>query len=241
MQFSFTFFENLLREILAHGYTFSRFDQTSAGGTKQFYLRHDVDISPLCAQTLGQISAKLGVRANYFFQLNSETYNLLSDGNLSILRGLRAAGHCVGLHVDEQLTGEDEEKISSTLAWFSRTVAPIDPVVSFHRPSRSVVGKEYQAFVNAYAPSFFSEDCYLSDSRRSGEFYPILRDWLAKGKPRIQLLLHPEWWYPEEDIGLFWKALRERRMAELEWYAVKNYRKVFSAVIEQEENRTFGL
>jgi hypothetical protein len=242
MQFSFVFFESLVKEVLAHGYTCCRFDQAPAeGGTRKFYLRHDVDISPLCARTLGQISARLGARANYFFQLNSETYNLFSEDNLSIIRELRAAGHCVGLHVDEHLTGEEEERICSTLEWFSRTVTPIDRAVSFHRPSKAVLGRQYQNFVNAYAAAFFSEDGYLSDSRRSSAFYPVLKDWLTQGIPRIQLLLHPEWWYPEEDLRRYWKALCDRRMDELERYAITSFRKVFGGAIEYSEGRRFGL
>ena len=234
---------DLLAEILAKakaaGYAFARFDRPSRDD-KVFYLRYDVDISPRNVLLMGRLAQDEGVVSNIFFQLNAETYNIFSDEVLDIMRALRAAGHCVGLHVDEVRFGADEDVIRRTIDWFSSCVLPVDHVVSFHRPSGAVLGRSYASFVNAYAPRFFSPDSYLSDSRRSLAFVPTLADWLGSARPRIQLLLHPEWWTGiNDDLGI-WTELRARRQYELEQYLTTNCRKVFGHVVAA-ENRNFRV
>lgn len=238
-----TFGAGLLSEILATtkaaGYEFARFDR-AASGNKVFYLRHDVDISARNALVMGRLAQAQGVVSNIFFQLNAETYNIFSDEVIEIMRALRAAGHCVGLHVDEVRFGADEDVIRRTIDWFSSCVLPVDDVVSFHRPTGNVLGRSYAGFVNAYDPRFFSPDSYLSDSRRSLAFLPALADWLSSGRPRIQLLLHPEWWTGiNDDLGI-WTELRARRQYELEQYLMTNCRKVFGHVVAT-ENRNFRV
>ena len=234
---------DLLREILAKakaaGYVFARFDRAAPDG-KIFYLRHDVDISPRNALVMGRLAQQQDVASNIFFQLNAETYNIFSDEVIEIMRALRAAGHCVGLHVDEGRFGGDETVIRRTIDWFSSCVLPVDDVVSFHRPSGAVLGKSYASFINAYDPRFFSPDSYLSDSRRSLAFLRTLAQRLSAGQPRIQLLLHPEWWTGINDDRGIWTELRDRRQYELEQYLTTNCRKVFGHVVAA-ENRNFRV
>jgi hypothetical protein len=232
-------FSEILAEARAAGYSFARLDHAPADG-KVLFLRHDVDISPRNMRLLGRLAEAQGVASNVFFQLNAETYNIFSDEVLDVMRTLRAAGHCVGLHIDEVRFGADEGVIRRTIDWFSSCVAPVDDVVSFHRPSAAVLGRPYRSFINAYDPRFFSPDAYLSDSRRSLAFLPTLADWLSAGRPRIQLLLHPEWWTGiNDDLGI-WTELRARRQYELEQYLTTNCRKVFGHVVAA-ENRDFRV
>ena len=237
--FAHGLFSEILAKARAAGYAFARFDRVPPG-EKVLFLRHDVDISPRNMLLMGRLAREQGVAANIFFQLNAETYNIFSDEVLDIMRALRAAGHCVGLHVDEVRFGGDEGVIRRTIDWFSSCVLPIDDVVSFHRPSAAVLGKPYTSFINAYDPRFFSADSYLSDSRRSLAFLPILAEWLSSGRPRIQLLLHPEWWAGiNDDLGI-WTELRARRQSELEQYLTTNCRKVFGHVVAT-ETRNFRI
>jgi hypothetical protein len=228
---------SLFREILsagkAAGYAFARFDRVPADG-KVLFLRHDVDISARNALVLGHLAEEQGVQSNFFFQLNAETYSIFSDEVIGIMQTLRAAGHCVGLHVDEKRFGDDEGLIRRTIDWFSSCVLAVDDVMSFHRPSPTVLGKPYTTFINAYDPRFFDADTYLSDSRRSLAFLPTLAQWLEAGRPRIQLLLHPEWWTGINDDHAIWSELRDRRQFELEQYLMINCRKVFGHVISAE-------
>ena len=232
-------FSEILGKAKTAGYAFARFDRVPPG-EKVFFLRHDVDISPRNMLLMGRLAAEQGVASNIFFQLNAETYNIFSDEVIDIMRALRAAGHCVGLHIDEVRFGGDETVIRRTLDWFASCVAPVDEVVSFHRPSAAVLGKSYGSFINAYDPRLFSPDAYLSDSRRSLAFLPTLAEWLSAGRPRIQLLLHPEWWTGiNDDLGI-WDELRARRQYELEQYLTTNCRKVFGHVVAA-ENRNFRV
>jgi len=239
--FTYESFTSILEEIIKHGYTLLRVDEDPpAEGGKSFYLRHDVDISALAAARVGEIERSLGVVSSFFFLLGADTYNLLDPSNLRIVEKLRSFGHCVGLHIDERIFGTDERIVRHTLAWFKECVGDIDAVVSFHRPTAAVLHRDYAGFMSAYRPAIFSDKRYLSDSRRSDEFYPRLQAWFQEGRSPIQLLLHPEWWYPEQDITRFKSALVERRVREIEGYLSTNFSKVFGES-KGDEDRTFGL
>jgi len=237
--FSTGLFADILTAARAAGYAFARFDRAPAGN-KVFVMRHDVDISPRNALVLGRLAQEQAIQSNFFFQLNAETYNIFSDDVIEIMRSLRAAGHCVGLHIDEARFGDDEQKIRRTIDWFSSCVTTVDNVVSFHRPSGAVLGRRFTSFVNSYDSRFFDPDTYLSDSRRSLAFLPTLAQWLIAGRARIQLLLHPEWWAGINDDLAMWTELRDRRQFELEQYLAINCRKVFGHVIAA-QTRDFRL
>jgi len=239
--FCYESFGELIREIVSDGYSFLRIDQSvNEGFPKPFYLRHDVDLSALAAKRIGAIEASLGVSASFFFLLGGDTYNLLSPDNLRIIRDLRSMGHCVGLHIDERLIEEREDKVQATLAWFNGCVEDIDNVVSFHRPTERVLGKDFASFRSAYRPEIFSPEQYLSDSRRDPGFVPTLREWMGEGRAPIQLLLHPGWWYPEQDAQRFKDDLLARRIQESECYLKTNFAKVFGPTQSAPE-RDFGL
>ncbi len=238
-EFGARLFGDILTAAKAAGYVFARLDQAPADG-KVIFLRHDVDISARNALVLGRLAQEQAVQSNFFFQLNAETYSIFSDEVIEIMRTLRTAGHCVGLHIDETRFGADEGVIRRTIDWFSSCVLAVDDVMSFHRPSPAVLGKTYASFINAYDLRFFSPDSYLSDSRRSLAFLPTLAQWLASGRPRIQLLLHPEWWAGINDDTAIWNELRDRRQQELEQYLMNNCRKVFGHVIAA-ETRDFRI
>src|SRR5262249_28758871 len=151
--FGSSLFSEIIGKAKAAGYAFARFDRVPPG-EKVLFLRHDVDISPRNMRLLGRLASEQGVATNVFFQLHAETYGIFSDEVIDIMRALRDAGHCVGLHVDEVRFGADEAVIRRTIDWFASCVAPVDDVVSFHRPSDAVLGKPFGSFVNAYDPRF---------------------------------------------------------------------------------------
>lgn len=242
MEFGYESFARLLDRVLAAGYRFRRLDEVEGAPTAPLLLlRHDVDISPIAARRLGSIEAARGVCASYFFQLDAGTYSPFAAETLETIRELRAQGHAVGLHIDQRLIGADEAPVARTLEWFSTCVTPLDRVVSFHRPGPTVLGRQYATFVSAYQPSLFSETTYLSDSRRSLEFWPRLEAWLDERRPRIQLLLHPEWWPGTPSMHAFWADLGARRHEELRAFMAANYPRVFGGIIEPPPERTFEL
>ena len=239
--FCYESFAGLVREIISHGYSFLRVDESPGEErARSFYLRHDVDLSALAAMRIGEIEASLGVTASFFFLLGGDTYNLLSRDNLRIVHDLRLMGHCVGLHIDERLIEEREDKLQETVAWFNSCVEPIDNAVSFHRPTEQVLGKDFASFRSAYRPEIFSPEHYLSDSRRDPSFFPTLKEWIEQGRAPIQLLLHPGWWYPEQDPQKFKDDLLARRLQEADGYLKTNFAKVFESTKSAPE-RDFGL
>ncbi|PIR33693.1 MAG: hypothetical protein COV36_02200 [Alphaproteobacteria bacterium CG11_big_fil_rev_8_21_14_0_20_44_7] len=237
-EFSYNNFRNIIKNAKAAGYKFSRFDDylKAPDAGKTFFMRHDVDISCIAAYELGKIAHEEGAVSHLFFQLNADTYNIFSPKNIEIIRNLKEMGHVVGLHIDEGLTDYSEETISKTISWFSECITPIDNIISFHRPSEDVVGKNYGKFINAYDERIFNQDWYLSDSRRSLEFAPRLKEFITQGKPLIQLLLHPAWWSETGDAKELWQHLAKRRHSELECYMVNNFRKVFEGIIDYEDS-----
>lgn len=241
--FSYRGFCDILSEIKSHGYRFHPLHASVPDdpSVKRFYLRHDIDISPRCGLRLGRIAADAGVCSSFLFQVNAETYNVFAPANLEIISELRGLGHCIGLHVDENLIGVDPEKILLTLRWFNECCAPIDKVVSFHRPTSTSLGRDFDGFTSGYGSLVFGDDRYLSDSRRSWDFRERLTQWLSEGRTPIQLLLHPEWWHPHETTEAMWGDLQNRRNDELARYMVANFGKVFAPVIVIDENQSFGL
>ena len=241
MQFTFEAVADLIEQVLSRGYSMLRLDQDpdDAPG-KAFYLRHDVDISIIAAARLGEIEHSIGVKSSFFFLLGGDTYNLLSTASLDTLETLRSQGHCVGLHIDERVVRGDPVNIARTVEWFKDCVTLIDSSVSFHRPTERVMRRDYGSIASAYRNAVFSEESYLSDSRRSLAFYDTLQLWMQESRTPIQLLLHPGWWYPEPDAHEFKRILMRRRVAEVEQYLSKNYNKVFGA-LKKNEDGTPGL
>ncbi|MBP2291287.1 hypothetical protein [Azospirillum rugosum] len=232
-------FRHILALAQARGYRFATFADYHATGavphSRCFFLRHDVDISPGMALRLGEIEHEHGVRGNFFFQFNAETYSFFVPETLGIIRALQGMGHCVGLHIDEQLTGTEEEAIAKTLDWVIDCVLPIDRTISFHRASRGNLGRRYERFLSAYDSRLFDAQSYLSDSRRSFAFYEPLMGWLGEGRPCIQLLLHPEWWGGVNRLDRFWDVLRDRRSEQLRRYMTTNFPKVFDGMLPTDD------
>ena len=232
----------LIRKVLEFGYRFCRFDEPEESPAPRFFLRHDVDISPLMALRLGVIEQELGVRSNFFFQLNAETYSGLARSTIAIIEQLRMLGHCVGIHIDENLVAPEEDAIRRTLDWFNDCVTRVDPAISFHRPSRDVLKKDFTGFANAYGSAFFDPDRYFSDSRRNTVFKGQVLEAAKSGANPLQLLLHPAWWYPESDMGAFASRVLDRRRGEATAYLRENFAAVFGPVVPASDDaESFGL
>ncbi len=241
MLFNFDSYKNLLKQILdEYQYTFLRFDEKIDRKSQNIiYLRHDVDISPYSAFQLGKIEHSLNIKTNYFFQIGAETYNIFNPNVLDIIKNLFSMGHCIGLHINELIFGDNGEKIHSTLKWFKDCITEVHFVVSFHRPLKSILFKKYEAFISAYQSEFFSPDIFLSDSRKNEDFYLKLLNLLKEKISPIQLLLHPVWWYPVKDIVEFKDKLMKRHLSELKLYLKNNFKNLKEYI--KDEDHSYGL
>lgn len=254
--FSDESYKEILRTITSEGYEPLRLDEiaqtvsgdihTIWGGAnvtdtlqnsgKYFILRHDVDMSLDGALKLGKLDKESGVTSNFFFQLNSATYQMLSEKCVSICKELQQMGHVVGLHVDSALFKEDEENILETIDWIRDSLFPMDYAVSFHRPGKDTLGRKYKSFVSAYTEELFNTDYYASDSRGEDFFYEKLDTMLDRQVPYFQLLLHPCWWEKETDRAKIRMRLKDRYAEFIDDYLLGNFPKVFGEIIRRERD-----
>lgn len=224
----------IIQTVKAHGYKFVRLtDDMSNKKVKRFLLRHDVDISPAGALKLGKIEAENSVVSNFFFQLNAETYQMLSPSCINICKELQSMGHMVGLHVDSALFSEEEDKIKGTIDWIRDNLFPMDYAISFHRPLSGSLGKKYTGFVSAYDEDFFDTNFYASDSRGEDRFYEKLESLLNLDTTFIQLLLHPCWWENKTNKLEIYQVISKRKQNDLDEYLLFNFAKVFGNVIKR--------
>jgi len=224
----------IMQTIKSHGYEFVKLtDGMSDKKVKRFLMRHDVDISPVGAIKLGKMEAENGVVSNFFFQLNAETYQMLSPTCIGICKELQSMGHLVGLHVDSTLFSEEEDKIKGTIDWIRDNLFPMDYAISFHRPLPGSLGKKYVGFVSAYDADFFTTDFYVSDSRGEDKFYDKLERLLNLDATFIQLLLHPCWWENETDKREIYQTISKRKQNDLDEYLLFNFSKVFGNIIKR--------
>lgn len=201
---------------------------------KHYILRHDVDMSDDGALKLGKMEYEKGIVSNFFFQLNSATYQMLSPKCVEICKELQSMGHLVGLHVDSALFKEEEENILTTIDWIRASLFPMDYAVSFHRPAKETLGKTYSKFISAYDADLFNTDYYASDSRGEDSFYDKLDKMLDRNVSLFQLLLHPCWWEREPDKAKIRKRLKDRYSSFIDDYLIENFPKVFKNIIAEE-------
>lgn len=204
----------ILESALKGGYVFQGFHEpVTQHARRVLYLRHDLDVCLEEALDMAHQEAKLGVRATYFVLVNSPVYNLLSQDSLELVHQIQVKGHWIGLHIDPVLfSSGDVSQVESDviqLIRFYGSKIPLVPVVSFHRPSATVLGHDFGSFTSTYSLRFFKEVKYISDSRR------IWREGcpcqvLSRGLyPAVQMLVHPIWWGTVETEPL---AHRLRRL-----------------------------
>lgn len=164
-------------------------------GDPAIILRHDIDLDILLALRLARIEAEEGVRSTYFVLLTHHAYNPLARANREALREMRDMGFEIGLHFDPMahpdLTGEALEEAARREARILSEACDAEVrSISLHNPSVYGGTPMIQGFRNAYDPSIFAPDRYLSDSRMTfaRDIFAFLTE--SRGKT-IQLLLHP--------------------------------------------------
>lgn len=182
--------------------TFSESGRREAGKAPVIFLRHDVDHSLHDAHRLAALEADWGVRATYFVQLHCPLYSVMDGASRSLLRAMRRMGHELGFHYDlGYYRGPDRERARQfrrDLALFEDIAGARPLSVARHDPGAfradEALSRAIRSSVpyDAYAPEFFREIRYLSDSSgrwRSGCFCNHVQ-----GDRSLQLLIHPVYW-----------------------------------------------
>jgi hypothetical protein len=199
--FTHSQYRDLLATALGSGYQFSGFEQLrdSLPDAPACLLRHDCDNDLVAAAEMASIEAAIGVRSTYFLMLRSALYNLLSLPNLELAGQIVSQGHWIGLHFDERrLPGATGPELAAA-ADRERAILEGElgvPVrsLSLHQPGERALSGEYRFnCVNTYDKRDMAGLEYLSDSNTVWREDPI-EAFRARRHPRLQLLVHPEWW-----------------------------------------------
>ncbi len=189
-------YERFLTQAEALGFRFLPFVEPPGPGAT-IHLRHDVDNLPKAAVPMAEREHDLGVQSTYFFMLRHENYNLFDAESGTAVRRVLELGHRLGLHV---VLGPEEIGRRGGLAEAIRadaellgTVADTKPeAFSFHNPGLADgITVEVAGLVNTYAPPFFGDITYLSESNMTWRHGPP-EEVLALGGPvAYQILVHP--------------------------------------------------
>lgn len=164
-------------------------------GEDALILRHDVDLDIGMAHRLAMREFEAGLRGSFFFLLTCDTYNCQSRENRARLREIEGNGGEVALHFDPSIYETVDESELAVLA--NREAAVLEDIVgrrvtsvSLHNPSINNQYPMLPGWNNAYDPSIFNPDIYLSDSRMNFREDPV--EFFAKSRAGVkQLLLHP--------------------------------------------------
>ncbi|MFW6320949.1 MAG: hypothetical protein ACOC0Z_03805 [Halohasta sp.] len=193
----------LLRSFRDAGYAFSLFDPDDPPGEKEILIRHDVDLSIGRAVAMAEREAALGVRSTYCFLLTAPVYDLARPANLAALRRIADLDHEIGLHFDTHTYWADGDEpdgesiaahVTDELDVMSRLLGEEVSTVSFHVPPGWVLDRPFEGFTNSYAPPFFGEIDYVSDSSQKWESAEPFPEGLAE---TFQLLVHPGLWHAD--------------------------------------------
>ena len=204
MDFTYTDYRHLVRDLKASGYASRHIDGNDYNG-KSLYLRHDVDIDVLGVLPLAEIEHEEGLVSTWYFLPDSPVYNLFSEECTEIIARLNELGHMVGLHVDgKRFPSERQIKaaLEGTLANAKvYGISGLSRTFSFHRPASCLLEQSINlggGWTNAYDERYYGlSECivYVSDSNRR-EFWKEDRlDMAIKGGLNLTILTHPAWWH----------------------------------------------
>ncbi len=212
MSFKYEHYRKTVNNYLSAGYKVSSFRDhlNSEPAKKALILRHDIDLSLEAALKMGRADAELGITSTFFLRMHATNYNLLAFPGLKLVEKLIELNHEIGLHyepgVGVYLDPARALDISlATKTYLEKLFNIKIEGMSTHEPARAndedLVSKVFQyggLKYHAYEPRFTTEMKYLSDSGgrwREGCF----STWVDK-VPRLQVLVHPFWWYDSTSL-----------------------------------------
>jgi hypothetical protein len=188
---------------LREAYAFQGFDVLGRPGgrpTGRFILlRHDIDYDLGAVAPISQLEAERGIRATYFFQRRCPFYSLDDPGAPEAVAAVLRDGHFLGLHFDATAIAADAqvvEEVERCADWLEATFGARVSAVSFHMPThRPVKHLNLQGGrVNTYAPVFFEQIEYVSDSNQNWRGKDLARVLVEPRSEALQILTHPVWW-----------------------------------------------
>lgn len=200
MNFTLDEYRSLIETAVAVGYEPSSFGgEAHDDGSYRILVRHDIDYDPVMISPMAAVESETGVRATYCLQVDSPWYRIDEEPNATAVADALGRGHWLGLHFDAtgiHRDGEVAERVGDAVGRLEALFGTQVHAVSFHMPGRRAVGHIQlpEPVVNTYAPRFFEDIGYISDSNqdwRGVDPFEVLRDRVHR---RLQMLVHPFWW-----------------------------------------------
>lgn len=197
---------SILRRANELGYSFVSFEDFSAiQETRQgsILLRHDVDYSVELALSLARTNADHGAMGTFFVQLRSPVYNLLEERNLAYLREIADSGQRLALHHRYPAGGCQADELLAAIKQDlqicqQESGCEFESVIAWHNPAAELVGAQSplasSGLLSSYAPPFFADGHYFSDSNLRNMPEDFLRFLGDNSGTFLQLLFHPLYW-----------------------------------------------
>ncbi|MFY9085525.1 hypothetical protein [Aliarcobacter cryaerophilus] len=222
--FTFDYYKNIFQVALDNGYkiiTLKEFFSYEYDKNQKILVnRIDVDVKIDRLKTIYKIFKELNIKASIYLRLHSPTYNLLSIGNIKIIKDLISIGCEIGLHTELQdVSGycgvEKKELLKQEIRLFE-TIFDINMCgtashgdmthynnLDFWKDNRA---EDFGLLYEAYDKKLWSNCRYVSDSEwirwKAYENGKLLENDRRtpiehmREKPKVlHLLTHPESWY----------------------------------------------
>jgi len=220
--FSAGAYVDLISALIAKGYSLCGYHEARPE-QPHLILRHDIDFDLGSAVAMAELEANQDWHAHYFILIRTEFYNPLSATGSTWVRRILELGHTVGLHFDAHLYDPNPATLRRAIDEESAVLEKIAnrPVNQFslHRPHPEMLDGEFTVpgRVNAYAPRYFKDIGYCSDSRGEWRYGHPLDSDAVQSRRALQLLTHPLWWMdaagsPEATVA----RVLDRRFGTLE-------------------------
>lgn len=160
---------------------------------KKIILRHDVDFSTDLARKIALWDKKLGIQSHFFFQYDSEFYNLITPKNIENLKFIKKLNHILGFHISIKDNKKIKEELSLLVKLFKIHKLEFNKIFSIHRIGSKKNKINFPNYKNFY--DIKSSNIYFSDSGGSFRFgSPLKNKKIILDKSSFQLNLHPIWW-----------------------------------------------
>jgi len=250
--FSFDVYKEMIRNIQATKKYCDYADVVADdyGDSLFIVLRHDVEYSPERALKMQEVGNALDFKSSYFFQISNHSYNAFSKKNMDIIKEIHANGNPIGLHY--HMCGKtDLNEMAIDIRRQTNIMSEMLDIeidrFSVHRPSKDVLknGIKVDGLIDTYSSTFFSfaenatadtvlDVKYTSDSMFRWD-YGFPDNEMLKAHPKIQILLHPDYWTQigHDNLNNFRTLLEENRADRLNDYdsECKQFREVRDALI----------
>lgn len=224
-------YESFLEDFRKNGYSIAPLTADKLEDQGWLYLRHDIDFDCRLALEMAELEARLGVRATYFFMLCSDSYNLLSEINSTIVKSIKALGHKISIHFDPVRYRDFEAGLRKEISVFESFFQSEVDLISLHRPNDFFLShdKKISGTSHTYQSKYLNNIKYVADSRGSFRYGSPFETDAFRYRKSIHLLIHPIWWMmptsaPQKTLDNFVLQRVAQLQEHVEANCVKYYR-----------------